>query len=184
MIAIRPQTPADAAAVREVNALAFGRSDEAALVERLRLSARVCLGLVAVDDREVVGHILFTPVPLHTARGVLTPRALAPMAVRPGRQRQGIGSALVRDGLTACRAEGCSLVVVVGHPRFYPRFGFVPARPLGLTSEPAFPEEAFMVAELVPGALRGRRGVVRYGPEFGAGPAPASISLRSASSSA
>jgi putative acetyltransferase len=123
--------------------------------------------LVATDAREVVGHILFTPVPLHTATGVVTLMALAPMAVRPGRQREGIGSALVRAGLAACRADGHDLVVVVGHPAFYPRFGFVRARPLGISSEPAFPDEGFMLAELTPGALGGRRGVIRYGREFG-----------------
>jgi putative acetyltransferase len=167
VIVIRREAPADAAAVREVNRGAFGQPDEAALVDRLRAHAALYLGLVAVDDRELVGHILFTPVPLHTAAGIVTFLALAPMAVRPARQRQGIGSTLVREGLAACRAAGYGLVVVVGHPPFYPRFGFVRARPLGLTSEPAFPDEAFMVAELTAGALHGRRGVIRYGPEFG-----------------
>jgi putative acetyltransferase len=167
VIAIRREAPGDAAAVREVTTLAFGQPDEAALVDRLRERVTPYLGLVAVDDRAIVGHILFTPVPLHTDGGVVALLALAPMAVRPGRQRAGIGSALVREGLAACRADGHDLVVVVGHPDFYPRFGFVRARPLGITSEPAFPDEAFMVAELTPGALGGRRGVVRYGPEFG-----------------
>ena len=167
MIAIRREAPADAAAVREVNTLAFGQPDEAALVDRLRRRPALYLGLVAVDGGEVVGHIVFTPAPLHTNAGVLVPLALAPMAVRPGRQRQGIGSALVREGLAAGRAAGHGLVVVVGHPHFYPRFGFVRARPLGITSVPAFPDEAFMLAELTPGALGD--GVIRYGPEFGPG---------------
>ena len=167
MIAIRREAPADAGAVREVNTLAFGQPDEATLVDRLRRRAEIYLGLVAVDDRAIVGHILFTPVPLHADENLVTLLALAPMAVRPGRQRQGIGSALVREGLAACRAAGHDLVVVVGHPDFYPRFGFVRARRLGITSEPAFPDEAFMVAELAPGALGGRHGVIRYGPEFG-----------------
>jgi putative acetyltransferase len=145
---------------------AFGRGDEAALVDRLRARARLYLGLVAVHGDGVVGHIVFTPVTLHCYQAPYTILALAPMAVRPDRQRQGIGSALVREGLAACRAAGHDVVVVVGHPAFYPRFGFVPARPLGLLSEPAFPDEAFMVAELTPGALRGRRGVVLYGGDF------------------
>jgi putative acetyltransferase len=169
VIAIRRERPVDAAAVREVNMLAFGQPDEAALVHRLRQRAALYLGLVAVDEGAIVGHILFTPVPLHAGDGIVTLLALAPMAVRPGRQREGIGSALVREGLAACHAEGHDVVVVVGHPGFYPRFGFVRAQPLGITSEPAFPDEAFMVAELTPGALQGRRGVIRYGPEFGEG---------------
>jgi putative acetyltransferase len=151
-----------------VNLAAFGQPDEADLVERLRRNAARYLGLVAVDEGEVVGHILFTPVTLHCYQAPYTILALAPMAVRPERQRQGIGSTLVREGLAACRAAGHDVVVVVGHPAFYPRFGFVPARPLGLMSEPPFPDEAFMVAELTPGALRGRRGVVLYGGDFGA----------------
>ena len=88
------------------------------------------------------------------------------MAVRPAWQRRGIGGALVRAGLEACQEAGHDVVLVVGHPAFYPRFGFVPARPLGLSAEPALPDAAFMVAELTPGALRGRRGVVVYGSDF------------------
>jgi putative acetyltransferase len=128
---------------------------------------RFYLGLVAVDRKQVVGHILFTAVRLHGDHPPHTILALAPMAVLPGRQRQGIGSALVREGLAACRTWGQDVVVVVGQPDFYPRFGFVRARPLGLMSEPPFPDEAFMVAELTPGALGGRRGVVIYGAVFG-----------------
>ena len=166
-LAIRPEHAFDAAAVREVNTTAFGRPDEARIVERLRTRARPYLGLVAVEADDIVGHILFTPVTLHCYQAPYTILALAPMAVRPAWQRRGIGSALVREGLDACRAAGHDVVVVVGHPAFYPRFGFVPARPAGLMSEPPFPDEAFMVAELMPGALRGRRGVVLYGGDFG-----------------
>ena len=168
MIAIRPEQPDDAVAVSEAHTAAFGRPDEARIVERLREHARPYLGLVATDADELVGHILFTPVTLHCYQAPYTILALAPMAVRPAWQRRGIGSALVRRGLEACRAAGHDVVVVVGHPAFYPRFGFVSARPAGLMSEPPFPDEAFMVAELTPGALRGRRGVVLYGGDFGA----------------
>jgi putative acetyltransferase len=167
-IVIRREGRAHAAAVRTVHTEAFGRPDEADLVERLRKRARFYLGLVAVNRTQVVGHILFTGVTLHGDRPPETIVALAPMAVLPGRQREGIGSALVREGLAACRSCGHDVVVVVGHPDFYPRFGFVRARPLGLRSEPAFPDEAFMVAELTPGVLAGRRGVVVYGGDFGA----------------
>jgi len=166
MIAIRHEHPDDAAAVNEVNTAAFARADEAALVDRLRARATPYLGLVAVAGGEIVGHILFTPVTLHCYQAPYTIMALAPMAVRPAWQRRGVGSALVREGLAACRAAGHDVVVVVGHPAYYPRFGFVPARPAGLMSEPPFPDEAFMVAELTPGALRGRRGVVLYGGDF------------------
>ena len=166
-VEIRTERAADAEAVRAVNIEAFGRPDEARLVERLRERARPYLGLIAVDSGEVVGHIVFAPVTLHCYQAPYTITALAPMAVRPARQRRGIGSALVREGLAACGAAGRDVVVVVGHPAFYPRFGFVRARPLGLMSEPAFSDEAFMVAELTPGALRGRRGVVLYSSDYG-----------------
>ena len=165
--AIRPEHPADADAVRAVTTAAFGRPDEAGIVDRLRKQARVYIGLVATDGEAVVGHILFTSVPL---RGDGTPHtviALAPMSVLPAWQCRGVGSALVRAGLAACHDAGHDVVIVVGHPEYYPRFGFVRARPLGLTSEPPFPDETFMLAELTRGALRGRRGVVVYGEEFG-----------------
>ncbi len=162
---IRPERADDAAAVSAVNTAAFGRPDEARLVERLRAHARPYLGLVVTVADGIVGHILFTPVPLQgDAPSILM--ALAPMSVRPAWQRRGVGSALVRAGLAACRAAGHDVVLVVGHPDYYPRFGFVRALPLGLTSDPPFPDAAFMVAELTPGALRGRHGIVVYGEEF------------------
>jgi putative acetyltransferase len=167
--AIRPERAADADAVRAVTMAAFGRPDEARIVDRLREHARVYIGLVATDGAAVVGHILFTSVTLRCDGTRHTVMALAPMSVLPARQRRGVGSALVRAGLAACRDAGHEVVIVVGHPAYYPRFGFVRARPLGLTSEPPFPDEAFMAAELTRGALRGRRGVVVYGEEFGPG---------------
>jgi putative acetyltransferase len=165
---IRAERAGDAAAVRAVNQAAFAGPDEARLVDRLRERAQPYLGLVAVADGAVIGHILFTPVTLHCYQAPYTIMALAPMSVLPAWQRRGVGSALVRAGLEACRAAGHDVAVVVGHPAYYPRFGFVRARPLGLMPDPPFPDDAFMVAELTPGALRGRRGVVLYGGDFGA----------------
>ena len=166
MIAIRHEQPDDAAVVSAVHTEAFGRPAEARIVERLRQAAGFYLGLVATEGDHIVGHSLFTPVPLRSDRSSDLVLALAPMAVRPAWQRRGIGGALVRAGLEACRNAGHDVVLVVGHPAFYPRFGFVPARPLGLSSEPAMPDAAFMVAELTPGALRGRCGVIVYGSDF------------------
>jgi putative acetyltransferase len=166
---IRPERAADAAAVRAVTVAAFGQPAEADIVDRLRQHARIYLGLVAVDGRTIVGHILFTSVTLRSGPAPHTVMALAPMSVLPARQRGGVGSALMRAGLQACRAAGHHVVVVVGHPAFYSRFGFVHGRSLGLASHPPFPDEAFMVAELSPGALAGRRGVVVYGEEFDPG---------------
>lgn len=90
------------------------------------------------------------------------------MAVLPECQRQGIGSLLVREGLRECQRIGHEIVVVLGHPEYYPRFGFVPASSKGLRSEYDVPDEVFMVAELTPGALKGRTGLVKYHPEFNA----------------
>lgn len=166
-VRIRPEEPADGPAIRAVHDRAFGGPAESRIVEALRgVAPRV--SLVAVEESTVVGHVLFTPVVVETGGGVWSALALGPMAVLPERQRRGVGSALVRDGLRACCALGEPVVFVLGHPDYYPRFGFRPARPLGLSSEFDAPAEAFMVAELPAGALAGRTGRVRYRPEFGA----------------
>ncbi|MBI2207694.1 MAG: N-acetyltransferase [Candidatus Rokubacteria bacterium] len=166
MLEIRPETTSDAAAVRAVNDAAFGRADEGRIADALRAQHAKYFGLVAVDDDAIVGHIVFSPATLHCYSALFPIMALGPMAVSPAWQRRGIGSALVREGLAACARRGHDVVVVLGHSEFYPRFGFVPARPLGVMSEWDVPDDVFMVAELAPGALRGRRGVVYYAPEF------------------
>ena len=162
---VRPERPGDHAVVRSINAAAFGRAAEADLVETLRAQAQPLLSLVAEVDDIVVGHILFSPVSLdgHPAARLM---ALAPMAVLPARQRQGIGAALVHTGLERCRELGADAVVVLGHPSFYPRFGFVPAARIGIRCEYDAPDEAFMCVELVPGRLRGMAGTVRFHPAF------------------
>ena len=166
MISVRVERPGDAAGVRETNEYAFGTPLEASLVDALRGSADY-LSLVATVEREVVGHILFTPVRLEPSAGVHI-AGLAPMAVRPEHQRLGIGGQLIRAGLDECRRRGYSAVVVLGHPEYYPRFGFVPGHTFGLTCEFPSPPEAFMAIELVPEALMGTTGMVRYRPEFAA----------------
>jgi len=166
-VSVGPEQPCDAAGVREVNELAFGRPQEARLVDALRASADA-LSLVATVDGRVVGHILFTPVGIVPPPGDIRVAGLAPMAVRPECQRSGVGGRLVRAGLAECRRRGFGAVVVVGHPEYYPRFGFVPAHTKGLDYEARVPRDAFMVIELETGALAGRAGVVRYGPEFSA----------------
>lgn len=166
MARIRPEAPADLAAARAVYEAAFGRPDEARVVDALRGRADPYIGLVAVEDGEIIGHIAFSPATLYCYNAPYTILALGPMAVRPDRQRHGVGSALVREGLEACRRLDHEVIVVLGHAAFYPRFGFVTARPLGVMCEYPVPDEAFMLAELSPGALRGRRGVVSYAREF------------------
>ena len=168
MITIRPETAEDYAAIREVNLLAFGQEVEPRLVEALRRLPDFIpeLSLVAVEAGQVVGHILFSPIVIETKDGSVPALTLAPLAVRPEFQNQGVGSALVRRGLEECERLGHRIVVVVGHPPYYPRFGFSPARARGLEAPFPVPDEAFLVLELVPGALDGVAGTVRYPPPF------------------
>jgi putative acetyltransferase len=165
-ITVRPEEPADEAAVRETNEEAFGTPLEAGLVDALRGSPD-SISLVATIDNRVVGHILFTPVTIEPAANVRL-AGLAPMSVRPMHQRQGVGGRLIDAGLEECRRQGFAAVVLVGHPEYYPRFGFVPAHTYGLECEFPVPQDAFMVRELEAGALGGVGGIVRYRPEFAA----------------
>jgi putative acetyltransferase len=163
---VRTETIEDHESVRRVNELAFGQHNEADLVDALRANARPYVSLVAVAGEQVVGHIFFSPVSIESEAGGFNAMGLAPMAVLPKRQNQGIGSQLVRQGLKECQRLGEDIVVVLGHPNYYPRFGFVPASLKGLRSEYDVADEVFMVVELTEGALNGRRGLVKYHPEF------------------
>ncbi len=167
MITVRAEREKDFPKVRLVNELAFGRSNEADLVEALRDSARSYVSMVAVMDEDVVGHIFFSPVSIVSDGSIFTALGLAPMAVLPECQRQGIGSRLVREGLNECKRINHNVIVVLGHPEYYTRFGFMQANQRGIRCEHEVPDEAFMVTELTPGALNGRQGLVKYPPEFG-----------------
>lgn len=164
---LRPEAPGDEAAIHDLNENAFGQAGEADLVDRLRRNGKTLISLVAESEDRVVGHILFTEVTLETSSGSEPLAGLAPMAVLPELQKTGIGSRLVRVGLQACRRAGHKAVVVLGHPEYYPRFGFVPASRFGIRSEYDVPDEVFMAMELNEGALAGGGGLARYQPEFG-----------------
>ncbi len=168
MTRIRAEQKDDIAAIHLVNRLAFDRDDEACLVQRIRESSGFIpeLSLVAVKDSQVVGHILFSRIHIETPKKDVAVLSLAPMAVLPEFQNSGIGSQIVSTGLDKCRDLGHTIVVVIGHPRYYPRFGFVPAREKGLDLNFSVPDEAFMIHELSPDALGGIKGTIKYPPEF------------------
>lgn len=163
---IRLETPADVASIRVVNVRAFGQDAEGRLVDALRAGGHARGSFVAEVDGRVVGHVLYSELAIESARGVVPALALAPLAVLPEHQRHGVGTALVRASLDVLREHGRRIVIVLGHPTYYPRFGFSPEKALPLESEYAGPH--FMALELAPGALDGVAGRVRYAAPFAA----------------
>ncbi len=159
---IRPETKEDIRKIWQVNASAFDTEAEANLVDNLRKSGASLISLVAEANKKVVGHILFSPVTLSGKRKDVKIAGLAPMAVMRDYQKQGIGTALVKKGLKHCKSKGYQAAVVLGHPDYYPRYGFVPGSRFGIKSKYDVPDEVFMVKELVNGILTGYRGVVKY----------------------
>lgn len=168
MIFFTTETKDDIIMIREVLTSAFGQTNEAALVEAIRNSANFIpeLSLVAKEDDNVLGYILFSPIFIATESESVPALALAPLAVTPARQRQCIGTQLVQIGLSKCRELGHSIVVVLGHSEYYRRFGFETASKFGIEAPFPVPDEAFMVLELKSGALEGVRGIVRYPKYF------------------
>jgi putative acetyltransferase len=164
---VRVERSPDVPAIRAVNERAFGQPTEADIVDRLQRARSDRLSLVAEDNGRVVGHILFTPAIVESVGRRVVGMGLAPMAVIPERQRQGIGSALVERGLEMVRECGCPFVIVVGHPDFYPHFGFERASAHGLASQwEGVPDEAFMALILDRHAMEGVSGIVHYRDEF------------------
>jgi len=165
-IAVREEEERDRDGVRSVLIAAFGGNLEADLVDRLRETCTDHVSLVADDGGAVVGHILFTPAKLESRGRTVTGWGLAPMAVRPEFQRRKIGTLLVEAGLSVLRVGQGAFVAVLGHPLYYPRFGFQPEGLWKLRSEWDVPDEAFMILPLNREVLGGVEGVVRYRPEF------------------
>lgn len=166
MTSVRLEENRDIDSIRRVEEIAFGQTNEARLVDALRSSKALLISLVAEVAGEVVGHIAFSEVVVESESTRTPALGMGPMAVLPAHQGNGVGSKLVEAGLGACGEAGYPLVVVLGHPEFYPRFGFAPARPHGIAWEIKVPDEAFMVRELEPGALARISGTVKYRPEF------------------
>ena len=170
MIAIRNEHRGDEAQIYEVNLQAFGRKEEAEIVNVLRDSCPESVSLVAEVDQQIVGHALFTPAIIEDGEMRVAGASLGPLAVLREYQKTGIGSALVRAGLEAMRRAGVPFVVLVGHPTYYPRFGFERASNYGLVCEYSqAPDDAFMIIVLDRQRMRGVKGTVRFPPEFAAG---------------
>ncbi|MCC6214085.1 MAG: N-acetyltransferase [Polyangiaceae bacterium] len=166
-VEIRREDSGDEAAIHALHAAAFGTDAEARCVEALRAGGALTLSLVSLSDGEVVGHIAFSPVVVEAGGRLARGIGLAPMAVAPGRQRRGIGGRLIAAGLAASSAEGHGFCVVLGHPGYYPRHGFVPARAHGIRWERGH-DEALFVQALAPDGLAGVSGILRYRPELDA----------------
>ena len=166
MFTIRHEQPQDILEIRKVHEAAFKSQAEADLVDTLRDKKVHAISMVAVGDNRIVGHILFSPVTVETDGSTVALLGLAPMAVLAAYQRKGIGSKLVEKGLAESRAKGYPAVVVLGHPGYYPRFGFVPSIKYNITSEYDVPSDVFMIKELQPGVLAGISGIAKYHKAF------------------
>lgn len=168
-ILIRPEEPADIQQIYAIEAAAFQRSDEADLVNRLREAGAVWLSQVALLDGNIVGHALYSMATVSDGSAVHEYPALGPIAVAVDWQKQGIGAKLIKSGLQAAKDAGYGLMFLVGHPTYYPRFGFQPAQPLGFTSDyvkESSRHEHFMVAALDSSLLGAVRGHLRFHSAF------------------
>lgn len=159
---IRPERDGDADAIRAVHDRAFEGDTEGRIVDALRVNGAMLCSLVAEHDGVIVGHLAFSPATLQR----LTGAGLGPMAVLPEHQRAGIGAALLEAGLAQLARTACPFVIVVGHPEYYPRFGFVPASRHGVRCEWEVPDAAVMIRIFDPAAMQDAVGVARYRPEF------------------
>jgi len=167
-VLIRPEIQDDFLVIKAVNDAAFGKESESRLIERLREHPDFIpdLSLVAEKGERIVGYILFFPVAIVNKEARVPALALAPMAVVPGFQKQGIGGELIHEGLVRAWHEGFDIVVVLGHPGYYPRFGFVEASAYGIKPPFEAPKEAFMVLTQRLGVLDGVHGMVEYPPPY------------------
>ena len=164
MLSTRHEAPADREAISRVIRAAFDGEDEVRLVDTLRNAGHLLLSMVAEDDGEIVGHIAYSPMTVESEAGTYAAICLAPLAVTPSRQKQGVGGALMNASLAELRAAGGGAVFLLGHPSYYPRYGFRPARDFGVHYQDD--RDAFMALELTPGTLDNVSGAARFAPEF------------------
>lgn len=165
---IRQEEPRDLSAIYRVNKAAFGGEHEPKLVDQLRTGTDLVISLVAEIDGKVVGHVAMSRIAVTSEDAEAGGLALAPVAVEPDRQRHGIGSALIRKAIEVAAQRGEAFILVLGHNKYYPRFGFSVGLPMNLRHP--FPADSFMALELKPGAMNDLRGRVRYPSAFGLAP--------------
>ncbi len=166
-IKIRKEIFQDIDAIRAINEQAFGQPQEANIADKLRTNCERLISLVALQDEKIIGHILFSPVTIEGSFGILKGMGLAPMAVLPQFQRQGVGSGLVQAGIESLRKSKCPFIIVLGHPKYYPKFGFEPASRYGIKSQwEGVPDNAFMILWLDKTMTNHASGVAKYRDEF------------------
>jgi len=167
-VSIRDERKNDYDEIKKINDLAFGQENEGKMVEVLRktLDYNPELSLVAEIKNKIVGYILFYPIKIKNKKGEFTVLSLAPMAVHPEYQNKGIGSKLVKSGIEIARGNGFGAVIVVGHPKYYPRFGFSHASKWGLKLPFDSPDDLFLALELKENYLKSCSGKVEYPKEY------------------
>lgn len=162
---VREEMTRDRVGIRKLNRAAFGGNEEENLVDRLRKDGDFIASLVAVVGNDVVGHVLFSRLNVSGKGGSVSAVALAPMAVLPDRQGQGIGTRLIQTGIALCRSRGVEAVFVLGHPTYYPHFGFSAEAARGVAAPVS--GDAFMALELKRGVLKSGGLTLTYPPAFG-----------------
>ncbi len=166
-VKIREELFQDIDAIRAINEKAFGQLQEANIIHRLRANCDGLLSLVAFKDEKIIGHILFSPVTIEGHHGILKGMGLAPMAVLPEFQRQGVGTELAKAGIEILRKSKCPFIIVLGHPEYYPRFGFEPASRYRIRSQwEGVPDPAFMILWLDKTGINHVSGIAKYRDEF------------------
>ena len=166
---IRQEKPEDIDDIHALNELAFGQPQEANIIDKLRINCDNLLSLVAIENTKVVGHILFSPVEIESQHGGIKGMGLAPMAVFPEMHRKGIGTQLVKSGIKNLRKMQCPFVIVLGHPEYYPRFGFERASLYGIKCQwEGIPDDAFMILWLDKSKMNRVSGLAKYRDEFNA----------------
>ncbi len=177
-VRIRHEGPGDIDAIGQINDMAFGGPAEGQLVTALRENDAVLLSLVALCEDRLVGHILYTPASIESKTMAVDGAALGPMAVHPEFQRRGIGTRLIHTATRFLRQSHCPFVIVLGHPEYYPRFGFEPAGDSGIACEWEVPYEAFMLLILDSAKMKDVSGIARYRPEFSSVPDTAPLTAQ------